>query len=69
MGLLDLILALFRVPLREYRDIRRAIFKDSLSAFSSVSVVFQCFSIVFLCFGNPCGNPGSLSSIRLHKGY
>ncbi len=51
------------VPLRECRDIRKAMFKDLLSLVFMFSFVFHCFSDVFLLFSYPFGNPGSLASL------
>ncbi len=51
------------VPLREYRDIRKTIFKDILSIVFMFSCVFLWVSFVFPLFSYPFGNPGSLASL------
>ncbi len=56
------------VPLREYRDIRKTIFKDLLSIVFMISFVFLVFSFVFPSFSLPFGNLGSLTSLRNQLG-
>ena len=50
------------VPLREYRDIRKAIFKDFYVIFQFFFVFLQ-FSVVFPLFSYPIGFIGILASL------
>ena len=48
---------------REYRNIRKAIFKDFSSHFFLFVFAFRLFFLCFLLFPFPIGNPGRLASL------